>query len=154
MAIFLKCFSKFDDRSLDFICILARFYLDPMCEINSKRLDPPRSPQGYSLPKRTQRGVQPLNFISFQFQGRPVDSIFVRLGLWMLFLSYVRLGTSLIFGCSKGVRGGSGPSGKQPVETTISGVGPPQEQHTGIEYMRIWNSNGRCSSPVHGFFSR
>ena len=36
-----------------------------MCEINSKGPDPPRSPQGYSLPKRTQGGVQPLDFISF-----------------------------------------------------------------------------------------
>ena len=63
--LFFRFFSKFDDRSLDFICRHARFYLDPMCEINSKGPDPPRSPQGYSLPKRTQRGVQPLDFISF-----------------------------------------------------------------------------------------
>ena len=58
------------DRSLDFISTLARFYLDPMCEINvinSKGPDPPRSPPGYSLPKRTQGGVQPLDFISLQF---------------------------------------------------------------------------------------
>ena len=78
--LFFRFFSKFDDRSLDFICRHARFYLDPMCEINSKGPDPPRSPQGYSLPKRTQRGVQPLDFISFQFQVRHLDFIFGRLG--------------------------------------------------------------------------
>ena len=39
-----------------------------------------RSLQGYSLPKRTQGGVQPLDFISFQFQVKPVDFIFGRLG--------------------------------------------------------------------------
>ena len=62
MVIFLSFFSKFDDRSLDFICRHARFYLDPMCEINSKGPDPPRSPQGYSLPKRTQGGGPALGF--------------------------------------------------------------------------------------------
>ena len=54
--LFFFSLSKNDDRSLDFICRHARFYLDHKCEINSKRLDPPRSPQGYSLPKRTQGG--------------------------------------------------------------------------------------------------
>ena len=33
-----------------------------MCEINSKGPDPPRSPQGYSLPKRTQGGGPALGF--------------------------------------------------------------------------------------------
>ena len=93
---FFSFFCKFDDRSLDFICRHARFYLDHKCEINSKRLDSPRSPQSYSLPKRTQGGVQPLDSTSFQFQVRPVDFIFWRLGLWMLFLSYVRLGTRYV----------------------------------------------------------
>ena len=54
--LFFFCLSKNDDRSLNFICRHARFYLDHKCEINSKRLDPPRSPQGYSLPKRTHGG--------------------------------------------------------------------------------------------------
>ena len=62
--------SKNDDRSLDFICRHARFCLDHKCEINSKRLDPPRSPQGYSLPRRTHGGgpapwiLSPSNFRS------------------------------------------------------------------------------------------
>ena len=52
------------------ICRHARFYLDHKCEINSKRLDPPRSPQGYSLPKRTQGGVQPLGFYLTPISGQ------------------------------------------------------------------------------------
>ena len=82
---FCSFLSKFEGLALDFICIHARFYLDPMCEINSKGPDPPMSPQGYSLPKRDPRGVQPLDFISFQFQVKPVDFIFGKLGLWILF---------------------------------------------------------------------
>ena len=64
--------------------------------------DPPRSPQGYSLPKRTQGGSSPWilsHSFSFQFQVRPVDFIFGRLGFWILFVSYLRLGTYLIFRC-------------------------------------------------------
>ena len=68
--LFFFSLSKNDDRSLDFICRHARFYLDHKCEINSKRLDPPRSPQGYSLPKRTQGGVQPLEFYLTPISGQ------------------------------------------------------------------------------------
>ena len=83
--LFFFCLSKNDDRSLDFISTLARFFLDPMCEINSKGPDPPRSPPGYSLPKRTQGGVQPLDFISLQF----LNFIFVLLEAW--YLSYFQM---------------------------------------------------------------
>ena len=68
--LFFFSLSKNDDRSLDFICRHARFYLDHKCEINSKRLDPPRSPQGYSLPRRTHGGVQPLGFYLTPISGQ------------------------------------------------------------------------------------
>ena len=97
MAIFFSL-SKNDDRSLDFICRHARFYLDHKCEINSKRLDPPRSPQGYSLPKRTQGGG-PAPWILSHSNFRSGTLILSLEGWahWILFSSYLRFGTYLIF---------------------------------------------------------
>ena len=62
---------------------------------------PPLGPfKGTHFQRGPNGGVQPMDFISFQFQVRPVDFIFWSFGLWMLFCqSYLRLGTSLIFGC-------------------------------------------------------
>ena len=96
--LFFFSLSKNDDRSLDFICRHARFYLDHKCEINSKRLDPPRSPQGYSLPKRTQ-GVGPAPWILSHSNFRSGTLILSLEGWahWILFSSYLRFGTYLIF---------------------------------------------------------
>ena len=96
--LFFFSLSKNDDRSLDFICRHARFYLDHKCEINSKRLDPPRSPQGYSLPKRTQGGG-PAPWILSHSNFRSGTLILSLEGWahWILFSSYLRFGTYLIF---------------------------------------------------------
>ena len=100
--LFFRFFSKFDDRSLDFICRHARFYLDPMCEINSKGPDPLGLLKGTRFQRGPKGGSSPWilsHSFSFQFQVRPVDFIFGRLGFWILFVSYLRLGTYLIFRC-------------------------------------------------------
>ena len=96
--LFFFSLSKNDDRSLDFICRHARFYLDHKCEINSKRLDPPRSPQGYSLPRRT-HGGGPAPWILSHSNFRSGTLILSLEGWahWILFSSYLRFGTYLIF---------------------------------------------------------
>ena len=71
--------------NLDFISTLAGFYPDLK---NSEGSDPPQVPSRAIDSKEDPRGVRPLNFISFQFQVRPVDFIFGRLGLWNL-VSYI-----------------------------------------------------------------
>ena len=96
--LFFFSLSKNDDRSLDFICRHARFYLDHKCEINSKRLDPPRSPQGYSLPRRT-HGGGPAPWILSHSNFRS-GTLILSLEGWahsILFSSYLRFGTYLIF---------------------------------------------------------
>ena len=68
------------DRSLDFISTLARFYLDPMCEINvinSKGPDPLGPLQG----TRFQRGPK----------GASSPWILSHSNFWILFLSYLRI---------------------------------------------------------------
>ena len=80
------------------ICRHARFYLDHKCEINSKRLDPPRSPQGYSLPKRTPGGG-PAPWILSHSNFRS-GTLILSLEGWahrILFSSYLRFGTYLLF---------------------------------------------------------
>ena len=96
--LFFLSLSKNDDRSLDFICRHARFYLDHKCEINSKRLDPPRSPQGCSLPRRT-HGGGPAPWILSHSNFRSGTLILSLEGWahWILFSSYLRFGTYLIF---------------------------------------------------------
>jgi hypothetical protein len=64
--------------NLDFISTLAGFYPDLK---NSEGSDPPQVPSRAIDSKEDPRRVRPLNFISFQFQVRPVDFISGRLGL-------------------------------------------------------------------------
>ena len=60
---------------------------------------PPRSPQGYSLPKRTQRGSSPWILSHSNFRSGTLILSLEGWALWILCSSYLRFVTYFIFRC-------------------------------------------------------